>query len=449
MSKQRGKVTISEPVRITTSRPGKSGNRGFHPRLPFFAGNKTKTIPLGVHFSGPGSITDESEIEQAAPKSKSRSLQNSPEKDTASRTELDDDVGHTSGGSYDWLRKQKNSGNLSRTSSMQVLPTAGLKRDTPKKGKFPDLKTSVSWAHFEAVSQMEAPQLEMEVPEQYACDLSALFLGQKFASGKHSRLYQGVYNDEDVAVKFLRLDLCEDSTIATRLERQFMQEVHCLSQLHHPNIVQFVAASWKPPVCCLIMEYVPGGSLRAFLRKCDSGSIPLKTTLSMALDIALGMEYLHSQGVVHRDLKSENLVLTDDFHLKLTDFGIGCLETECELRSADTGTYRWMAPEMITDKRYSKKVDVYSFGIVLWELVTGKLPFENMTPVQVAYAVVNKNLRPPLPDDCPSALRNLMEQCWNSSPERRPNFYQIVQTLEDLEREEPFPLQYAKSILFG
>jgi len=213
--------------------------------------------------------------------------------------------------------------------------------------------------------------------------------------------------------------------------------------------VQFVAASWKPPVCCLIMEYVPGGSLRAFLRKHDSGSIPLKTTVSMALDVALGMEYLHSQGVVHRDLKSENLVLTDNFRLKLTDFGIGCLETECELRSADTGTYRWMAPEMITDKQYSKKVDVYSFGIVLWELATGLLPYQNMTPVQVAYAVVNKNLRPPLPDGCPLALRNLMEQCWNSCPERRPTFYEIVRTLEDLEPEEPFPLQYAKSILFG
>ena len=154
--------------------------------------------------------------------------------------------------------------------------------------------------------------------------------------------------------------------------------------------LQFVAASWNPPVCCTVMEYVPCGSLRAYLHKSDTGSISFETVVSMALDVAQGLEYLHSRGVVHRDLKSENLVLTSDLHVKLTDFGVGCLETECDFRIDDTGTYRWMAPEMINHKHYSKKVDVYSFGVVLWELVTGQLPFEEMTPVQVAYAVVHK-----------------------------------------------------------
>jgi serine/threonine protein kinase len=130
--------------------------------------------------------------------------------------------------------------------------------------------------------------------------------------------------------------------------------------------------------------------LRAYLHKSENGPIPTETIVCMALDVACGMEYLHSQGVVHRDLKSENLVLTEDLHVKLTDFGVGCLETECDARIDDTGTYRWMAPEMISHKHYSKKVDVYSFGVVLWELVTGQLPFEEMTPVQVAYAVVHK-----------------------------------------------------------
>jgi len=195
--------------------------------------------------------------------------------------------------------------------------------------------------------------------------------------------------------------------------------------------LQFVAASWKPPVCCTIMEYVPSGSLRAYLHKSENGPIPTETIVCMALDVACGMEYLHSQGVVHRDLKSENLVLTEDLHVKLTDFGVGCLETECDARIDDTGTYRWMAPEMISHKHYSKKVDVYSFGVVLWELVTGQLPFEEMTPVQVAYAVVHKNARPKIPQHCPAPLRQLMQDCWASNPQKRPNFFQIVQTLEN------------------
>ena len=95
---------------------------------------------------------------------------------------------------------------------------------------------------------------------------------------------------------------------------------------------------------------------------------------------------------------------------------------------------------MIQHRPYNHKVDVYSFGVVLWELVTGEVPFEDMTPVQVAYAVVNKNLRPPIPSDCPTPLRNLMEQCWTANPDRRPSFFQIVHSLKDLENpllEEP------------
>lgn len=431
MAKHREKLTITEPVH-STARHGMV-LFGFHPKLPFFAGHKTKTIPLGPHFTGPGKSRNEEQ-----PAAKSRSLESSPQK----TREKIDGGGHEYHGISHWLGKHHDTSTTSPTSALPRL--SSLEQQPTSRGhkkiKFPDLKKSASWAHFVAVTQPEAPHLEMEVPEAYACDMSCLFLGQKFASGNHTRLYQGIYKDQDVAVKLLRLDCCEDATIAAKLERQFMQEVHCLSQLHHPSIVKFMAASWKPPVCCLIMEYVPGGSLRAFLHRNESGSLPMKTVLSMALDVAMGMEYLHSQGVVHRDLKSENLVLTEDLHLKLTDFGVGCLETECDSRSADTGTYRWMAPEMISHKHYSKKVDVYSFGVVLWELVTGEVPFQDMTPVQVAYAVVNKNARPPIPEDCPMALRHLMEHCWNSNPERRPNFYQIVQTLDDLDNplsEEP------------
>ncbi|GER31629.1 lectin kinase [Striga asiatica] len=193
-----------------------------------------------------------------------------------------------------------------------------------------------------------------------------------------------------------------------------------------------VAAFRKPAVFCIITEYLPEGSLRAYLHKYKD-SLPMPKLISMALDIAKGMEYIHSQGVIHRDLKPENILITHDFHLKVADFGIACEEAYCDLLADDPGTYRWMAPEMIKRKKYGRKVDVYGFGLILWELVAGAIPYEDMTPIQAAFAVVNKNLRPAVPKDCAPAMKALIEQCWSLHPDKRPEFWQIVKVLEEFD----------------
>lgn len=155
-------------------------------------------------------------------------------------------------------------------------------------------------------------------------------------------------------------------------------------------VLQFIAACRKPPVYCIITEYMSQGTLRMYLNKKEPYSLSTETILRLALDISRGMEYLHSQGVIHRDLKSNNLLLNDDMRVKVADFGTSCLETQCQETKGNKGTYRWMAPEMIKEKPYARKVDVYSFGIVLWELTTALLPFQGMTPVQAAFAVAEK-----------------------------------------------------------
>lgn len=154
--------------------------------------------------------------------------------------------------------------------------------------------------------------------------------------------------------------------------------------------LQFIAACKKPPVYCIITEYMSQGTLRMYLNKKEPYSLSIETVLRLALDISRGMEYLHSQGVIHRDLKSNNLLLNDEMRVKVADFGTSCLETRCRETKGNMGTYRWMAPEMIKEKPYTRKVDVYSFGIVLWELTTALLPFQGMTPVQAAFAVAEK-----------------------------------------------------------
>jgi serine/threonine protein kinase len=143
-------------------------------------------------------------------------------------------------------------------------------------------------------------------------------------------------------------------------------------------------------VFCVITEFLSGGSLRSFLRKLERKALPLEKVISIALDMARGLEYIHLQGIVHRDVKPENILFDEEFCAKVVDFGVACEEAYCNLMDDDPGTYRWMAPEMYKHKPYGRKVDVYSFGLLLWELVTGSLPYEDMTPVQAAFAVVNK-----------------------------------------------------------
>ncbi|KAF8082979.1 hypothetical protein N665_0798s0017 [Sinapis alba] len=273
-----------------------------------------------------------------------------------------------------------------------------------------------------------------EASEEYRIDMSKLFFGLRFAHGLYSRLYHGKYEDKAVAVKIITVpDDDEDGCLGARLEKQFTKEVTLLSRLSHPNVIKFVGAYKDPPVYCVLTEYLPEGSLRSFLHKPENRSLSLKKLIEFALDIARGMEYIHSRHVIHRDLKPENVLIDEDFQLKIADFGIACEEEYCDLLADDPGTYRWMAPEMIKRKPHGRKADVYSFGLVLWEMVAGAIPYEDMNPIQAAFAVIHKNIRPAVPGDCPTAMKALIEQCWSVAPDKRPEFWQIVKVLEEFE----------------
>jgi serine/threonine protein kinase len=154
--------------------------------------------------------------------------------------------------------------------------------------------------------------------------------------------------------------------------------------------MQLVAAYKCPPVFYIITEFLPGGSLRSYLNSTEHHPIPLEKIISIALDVACGLEYIHSQGVVHRDIKPENILFDENFCVKIADFGIACEESMCDVLVEDEGTYRWMAPEMIKRKAYNRKVDVYSFGLLLWEMISGRIPFDDLTPLQAAYAVATR-----------------------------------------------------------
>jgi serine/threonine protein kinase len=132
-----------------------------------------------------------------------------------------------------------------------------------------------------------------------------------------------------------------------------------------------------------------GGSIFDFLYN-RRGSFQLPDVIRIASDVSKGMNYLHQINIVHRDLKTANLLM-DDQVVKVADFGVARVKDQSGVMTAETGTYRWMAPEVIEHLPYDHRADVFSFGIVLWELLTGKLPYEDMTPLQAAVAVVQKN----------------------------------------------------------
>uniref|UniRef100_A0A2P2LSA7 non-specific serine/threonine protein kinase n=1 Tax=Rhizophora mucronata TaxID=61149 RepID=A0A2P2LSA7_RHIMU len=266
--------------------------------------------------------------------------------------------------------------------------------------------------------------------DEWTIDLRKLNMGTAFAQGAFGKLYRGTYNGEDVAIKIL-----ERPEKAQVMEQQFQQEVMMLATLKHPNIVRFIGACRKPMVWCIVTEYAKGGSVRQFLTKRQNRAVPLKLAVKQALDVARGMAYVHGLGFIHRDLKSDNLLISADKSIKIADFGVARIEVQTEGMTPETGTYRWMAPEMIQHRPYTQKVDVYSFGIVLWELITGLLPFQNMTAVQAAFAVVNKSVRPVIPNDCLPVLSEIMTHCWDANPEIRPPFTEIVRMLENAETE--------------
>uniref|UniRef100_A0A0D9WXM9 Protein kinase domain-containing protein n=1 Tax=Leersia perrieri TaxID=77586 RepID=A0A0D9WXM9_9ORYZ len=312
-------------------------------------------------------------------------------------------------------------------------------------------KSSFSWPKLLLHTRRSAAKHASANHQTLAVDPSNLLLGRKIASGVHSSVYHGRYRDQSVAVKTIRTPADDDGdgdVLRGEIEAQFNAEVSLLSRLSHPNVVRLVGTCRKPPVYCVVTEFMPGGTLSAYLhqrRQRQPRSLPPETIVRLALDVARGMAYLHSRGVVHRDLKPDNLLLDGEGRARVADLGTSCLESTCrgdKCSNSNMGTYRWMAPEMFRDRGYSRKVDVYSFGIVLWELTTCFLPFHKLYPVQVAYAVSNENARPPLSTSCPPAINTLIERCWSFKPAARPEFSRIVSELENFDRclREGLPL---------
>ncbi|XP_030465311.1 serine/threonine-protein kinase STY46-like isoform X4 [Syzygium oleosum] len=259
-------------------------------------------------------------------------------------------------------------------------------------------------------------------------DRRLLKIGERIGSGSCGDLHRGDYLGQDVAVKILKSEQLNDT-----LQDEFAQEVAILRQVQHKNIVRFIGACTKPPHFCIVTEYMPGGSLYSYLQK-NRNVLKLPQLLKFAIDVCKGMDYLHKSNIIHRDLKTANLLMDNHNVVKVADFGVARFQSQGGVMTAETGTYRWMAPEVINHQPYDEKADIFSFAVVLWELITAKIPYENMTPLQAALGV-RQGLRPELPENAHPKLLELMQRCWEAEPGKRPAFSEITIELEHLLQE--------------
>ncbi|KAL3665679.1 hypothetical protein V7S43_009112 [Phytophthora oleae] len=327
---------------------------------------------------------------------------------------------------------------------------------------------------FENAMQIEAinESFRMRSPELAAfCDDQELMLKriafagiiyrEKMTSGPNGEVWRGEYEGQQVAIKCTVAAAIASAAAANASRNStamnasallgdkeiksledFTKEIRMAAFLEHPNIVHFVGLSWRTlPDLCMVSEYVPLGDLAHFLAQPDSKQLTWRDDkLPIAADISNALVYLHSLSpiVLHRDLKSLNVLLTEDLQAKVSDFGLSRETSFDETMTSGVGTLLWTAPEVLRGEKYSEKADIYSFGVVLAELDTCLPPYaysqggrknKGKNDMDWVPLIASGRASPPFRPDCPRAIRDLASQCLDQDPSKRPPAMQIVYML--------------------
>jgi len=260
-------------------------------------------------------------------------------------------------------------------------------------------------------------------------DFSRLQFKERIGGGATATVYRGILDGvQEVAIKAFYCNVLNPNVV-----KVFIGEAMLMCNLDHPHVVKYQGVCVKPPDICLVTEYCQRGSIYQVLHV-QKTKLSWIQVLQLAIGCAEGVAYLHKKSIMHRDIKSLNFLVDENWNVKVADFGQSRRLAEDFTMSMNKGTLHWVAPEVLQQQRYSEKADVYSLSIVLWEIYTGDLPFENYTLLDLLNGVCNDNIRPPIPDHCPREYAQLLTECWDIDPNARPDMNEIAERLKEIYR---------------
>lgn len=279
-------------------------------------------------------------------------------------------------------------------------------------------------------------QKKLKLIDSFEIAYSEITLYNVLGSGSFGVVRKGRWRGLDVAVKQLTVK-------KPKAQALFFQEAELMCKFRHPNIVQILGVSKQTSngEMCIVMEYL-GQTLKQLINTCGGlDKMTMPTFLHISKGIALGINYLHKSEppVLHRDLKPANILLDAHGVPHVADFGVSRTKQKTSTMTK-IGTPYYMAPEILRGLSYNEKVDVYSYGMLLYQMVSGKVPFskmgiggEDLTPIQIIMKVGIENLRPDIPSSCPEGIRQLIELAWHKDPNVRPSFSKVILLLESFE----------------
>ncbi|XP_045069276.1 tyrosine-protein kinase Fyn [Coregonus clupeaformis] len=267
--------------------------------------------------------------------------------------------------------------------------------------------------------------LSVKTKDVWEIPRESLQLIKRLGNGQFGEVWMGTWNGTTkVAVKTLKP--------GTMSPESFLEEAQIMKKLRHDKLVQLYAVVSEEPIY-IVTEYMGKGSLLDFLKDGEGRGLKLPNLVDMAAQVAAGMAYIERMNYIHRDLRSANILVGDNLVCKIADFGLARLieDNEYTARQGAKFPIKWTAPEAALYGKFTIKSDVWSFGILLTELVTkGRVPYPGMNNREVLEQV-ERGYRMPCPQDCPISLHELMVQCWKKDAEERPTFEYLQAFLED------------------